>query len=149
VLAIILTARILGPEIGIARAVGAIVFSIVIGLCMHLMFRKEEEAKAAAAIHMPEPEVERPLWQTVLLFVAMVGLLVSATWGKPEQAGSFWAAVYRGQMDADRRFRRRSGHHDGSLDGGEALQADRCRYGRLHSGPGDSPASPCWPFQQA
>jgi uncharacterized membrane protein YraQ (UPF0718 family) len=94
VLAIILTARILGPEIGIARAVGAIVFSIVIGLCMHLMFRKEEAAKAAAAIHMPEPEVERPLWQTVLLFVAMVGLLVSATWGKPEQAGSLWAAVF-------------------------------------------------------
>lgn len=94
VLAIILTARILGPEIGIARAVGAIVFSIVIGLCMHLMFRKEEEAKAAAAIHMPEPEVERPLWQTTLLFVAMVGLLVSATWGRPEQAGGFWAAVF-------------------------------------------------------
>jgi uncharacterized protein len=94
VLAIILTARILGPEIGIARAVGAIVFSIVIGLCMHLMFRKEEQAKAAAAIHMPEPEVERPLWQTTLLFVAMVGLLVSATWGKPDQAGGFWAAVY-------------------------------------------------------
>jgi uncharacterized membrane protein YraQ (UPF0718 family) len=94
VLAIILTARILGPEIGMARAVGAIVFSIVIGLCMHLMFRKEEEAKAAAAIHMPEPEVERPLWQTTLLFVAMVGLLVSATWGKPDQAGGFWAAVY-------------------------------------------------------
>jgi uncharacterized membrane protein YraQ (UPF0718 family) len=73
VLAIILTARILGPEIGMARAVGAVVFSIVIGLFMHLMFRKEEEAKAAAAIHMPEPEVERPLWQTTLLFVAMVG----------------------------------------------------------------------------
>jgi uncharacterized membrane protein YraQ (UPF0718 family) len=94
VLAIILTARILGPEIGIARAVGAIVFSIVIGLLMHLMFRKEEAAKAAAAIHMPEPEVERPLWQTVLLFVAMVGLLVSATWGRPDQAGSLWAAVF-------------------------------------------------------
>jgi uncharacterized membrane protein YraQ (UPF0718 family) len=95
VLAIILTARILGPEIGIARAVGATVFSIVIGLCMHLMFRKEEEAKAAAAIHMPEPEVERPLWHTTLLFVAMVGLLVSATWGKPDQAGGVWSAVFR------------------------------------------------------
>ncbi len=94
VLAIILTARILGPEIGAARAVGAIIFSIVIGLFMHLMFRKEEEAKAAAAMHMPEPEVERPLWQTTLLFAVMVGLLVSATWGKPEQAGGFWSAVF-------------------------------------------------------
>ena len=94
VLAIILTARILGPEIGVARAVGAVVFSIVIGLFMHLMFRKEEEAKAAAAMHMPVPEVERPLWQTTLLFAVMVGLLISATWGKPNQAGGFWSAVF-------------------------------------------------------
>jgi len=94
VLAIILTARILGPEIGIARAVGAIVFSIVIGLLMHLMFRKEEQAKAAAAMHMPAPEVERPLWQTTVLFIVMVGLLISATWGKPAQAGGLWAAVF-------------------------------------------------------
>lgn len=94
VLAIILTARILGPEIGAARAVGAVIFSIVIGLFMHLMFRKEEEAKAAAAMHMPEPEVERPLWQTSLLFGVMVGLLVSATWGKPEQAGGLWSAMF-------------------------------------------------------
>ena len=94
VLAIILTARILGPEIGAARAVGAVVFSIVIGLFMHLMFRKEESAKAAAAMHMPAPEVERPLWQTTLLFAVMVGLLVSATWGRPEQAGGFWSAVF-------------------------------------------------------
>jgi uncharacterized membrane protein YraQ (UPF0718 family) len=94
VLAIILTARILGPEIGIARAVGAIIFSIIIGLLMHLLFRKEEESKAAAAMHMPETEVERPLWQTTLLFAVMVGLLVSATWGKPQQAGDFWSAVF-------------------------------------------------------
>jgi uncharacterized membrane protein YraQ (UPF0718 family) len=94
VLAIILTARILGPEIGLARAVGAVFFSIVIGLFMHLLFRKEEKAKVAAAIYMPEPEVERPLWQTALLFVVMIGLLVSATWGRPEQAGSFWSSVF-------------------------------------------------------
>ena len=49
VLAIILTARILGPELGAARAVGAVLFSVLIGLCMHLMFRREEKAKAAAA----------------------------------------------------------------------------------------------------
>lgn len=95
VLAIILTARILGPEIGAARAIGAIVFSIVIGLIMHFMFRDEEEAKAAAAMHMPEPEVERPLWQTSLLFVVMIGLLISATWGKPAQAGGLWAAIFQ------------------------------------------------------
>jgi uncharacterized protein len=95
VLAIILTARILGPEIGAARAIGAIVFSIVIGLIMHFMFRKEEEAKAAAAMHMPEPEVERPLWQTSLLFAVMIGLLISATWGKPAHAEGLWAAIFQ------------------------------------------------------
>lgn len=94
VLAIILTARILGPEIGVARAVGAVIFSIVIGLFMHLMFRKEEEAKVAAATYMPETEVERPLWQTTLLFAVMVGLLISATWGKPAQTGGIWSAVF-------------------------------------------------------
>jgi len=94
VLAIILTARILGPEIGLARAVGAIVFSIVIGLFMHLIYRKEEKAKAEAAMHLPDPEVERPLWQNTLFFGAMVLLLIFATWGKPEEVGGFWSAVY-------------------------------------------------------
>ena len=86
VLAIMLTARILGPEIGLARAVGAMVFSVVIGVIMHLFYRKEEQAKADAALHMPEPEVERPLWQNVLYFAVMVGILVSATWGKPVES---------------------------------------------------------------
>ena len=94
VLAIVLTARILGPEIGLARAVGAVVFSVVIGLIMHLLFRKEEQAKAEAALHLPEPEVERPLWQNVVYFAVMVGVLVSATWGKPEETVGLWHAIY-------------------------------------------------------
>jgi hypothetical protein len=94
VLAIVLTARILGPEIGLARALGAVVFSIVIGLVMHLLFRKEEQAKADAALHMPEPEVERPLWQNVIYFATMVGLLIFATWGKPSEPVGLWNAVF-------------------------------------------------------
>jgi uncharacterized membrane protein YraQ (UPF0718 family) len=94
VLAIVLTARILGPKFGLARAVGAVVFSIVIGLLMHLFFRKEEQAQAQAALHMPDPEVERSLWQNVLYFAAMVGVLIFATWGKPEEPAGFWNAVY-------------------------------------------------------
>ena len=76
VLAIVLTARVLGVEIGAARAIGAVVFSIVIGLIMHFLFRKEEEAKVQAALHMPESEGERPLWQNIIYFGVMVGLLV-------------------------------------------------------------------------
>ncbi|MFY9941439.1 MAG: permease, partial [Desulfobacterales bacterium] len=94
ILAIVLTARILGPELGLARAVGAVMFSIVIGLTMHLLFRKEEQAKAEAALHMPEPEVERPLWQNAVYFATMAGILIFATWGKPEEPVGLWNAVY-------------------------------------------------------
>jgi len=82
VLAIILTARVLGMEIGIARAVGAIVFSVVIGLLMHLIYRKEETEKANNQVAMPVPEVARPLWKNGLYFASMVGILVFANWAR-------------------------------------------------------------------
>src|SRR6056297_888744 len=71
VLAIAMTARILGIELGIARAVGAIVFSIVIGLIMHFIYRKEELEKANGQMGMPEPEVSRPLWKNAVFFAVM------------------------------------------------------------------------------
>lgn len=94
ILAIILTARILGPEIGIARAVGAILFSVVIGLAMHFIFRKEEKAKCAAMAELPQDKPARPLWQTVLYFGAMVGILVFANWGRPDEAQGLWHLIY-------------------------------------------------------
>lgn len=94
VLAIILTARVLGLRLGVARAVGAVAFSVVIGLLMHLIFRKEETAKAQAAAILPEAETARPLWQTALHFAAMVAILVFANWGKPDQAQGIWHAIY-------------------------------------------------------
>lgn len=94
VLAIVLTARVLGLAMGTARAVGAVIFSIVIGLIMHFLFIEEEEAKIQAALHMPEPEVERPLWQNVLYFATMVFILISATWGKPADPSGLWNAIY-------------------------------------------------------
>ena len=95
ILAIVLTARILGMPLGIARAVGAILFSIVIGLLMHFIFLKEEQEKVQAALHLPQAEVERPLWQNVVYFATMVGLLISATWGKPADPVGLWNAVYQ------------------------------------------------------
>ncbi len=83
VLAIILTARILGPGLGVARAVGAISFSIIIGLVMHLVFRKEEIAKAGSQAGMAEPDVIRPLWQNTIFIAVMIGILVFANWGAP------------------------------------------------------------------
>jgi len=94
VLAMILTARILGPELGLARAVGAVAFSGLVGYAMHLMFRREEEARVAAVIQMPEEEGGRPLWQTSLYFAAMVLILVFANFGKPQKPEGVWAALY-------------------------------------------------------
>jgi uncharacterized membrane protein YraQ (UPF0718 family) len=94
VLAIVLTARILGFELGAARAVGAVVFSLVIGLAMHFIYRHEESAKAAAQADLPEPEVKRPLWQTSLYFAAMAAVLVFANWAKAEPTDAVFYALY-------------------------------------------------------
>jgi len=82
VLAIILTARVLGLELGIARAVGAVLFSLVIGLLMHVIFHKDEtERQRAQAAPMPD-EAVKPLWQNAAFFAAMVGVLVFANWAR-------------------------------------------------------------------
>jgi uncharacterized membrane protein YraQ (UPF0718 family) len=94
ILAIVLTARILGLPLGIGRAAGAVLFSIVIGLLMHFFFIKEEQEKVQAVLHMPVAEVERPLWVNIVYFATMVGLLISATWGRPAEPVGFWNAVY-------------------------------------------------------
>ena len=94
VLAIILTARVIGMDIGIARAVGAVLFSVVIGAIMHFIFRHEEYAKVKAAMYMPEPEVARPLWKDIIYFGSMVAILVFANWGKPGEASGFWQFMY-------------------------------------------------------
>lgn len=98
VLAIVLTARVLGWQLGVARAVGAMAFSVVIGLLMHLIFLKEERAKAAQAheVYIGEDEEKvRPLWQTAIYFFSMVGILVFANWGRPLESAGIWYAIYK------------------------------------------------------
>ena len=85
-LAIILTARVLGLEMGIARAVGAIGFSVVIGLLMHIIFRageREHATAAAAAAPIPALAPLRKLWQDAVYFAAMIGVLIFANWARP------------------------------------------------------------------
>lgn len=84
ILAIILTARILGFEMGVARVVGAVVFSVVIGSTMSLIYRKEENEKRESQMNIqPVPE-KRPMWQTMFHFFTLVVILVFANWGKPD-----------------------------------------------------------------
>jgi uncharacterized membrane protein YraQ (UPF0718 family) len=94
VLAIFLTARILGAQIGIARAVGAISFSIVIGLAMHSIFRKEEVRRADQSLSMPEERHDRPVGGIVALLAAMVGVLVFANWAGISSASPVWRWVF-------------------------------------------------------
>jgi hypothetical protein len=93
VLAIILTATILGPQLGLARALGAVVFALVIGLVMAAVFRRSEAARQAAALQMPADDAARPLWQNVVFLATLLLLLIAATWG-PGDPGTVQAAVH-------------------------------------------------------
>ncbi len=94
ILAIILTARILGFELGLARTIAAILFSVIIGLAMHLIYRKEEHEKANAQLLIPEPEISRPLWQNALFFFSMIALLVFANVGNPNTTSGIFYTLF-------------------------------------------------------
>ena len=97
VLAIILTARILGWQLGLARAIGAVAFSVIIGLLMHLIFLKEERARYANGdFNIGEVKENRSLGQNVLYFGSMIAFLVFANWGKPlEGDHGLWSLIYQ------------------------------------------------------
>lgn len=103
ILAIILTARILGFEMGVARTMGAVAFSIIIGSIMSLIYRKEEKAKQEEQMNIVAPPEKRPLWQTALHFFVLVLILVFANWGKPvnETSGAwYWIWNHKWQITA-------------------------------------------------
>jgi uncharacterized protein len=96
ILAIILTARILGFEMGVARVIGAVVFAIVIGLLMSLIYRKEENQKKEEQMNIQAPPEKRPMWQTSLHFFILVLILVFANWGSPahDDTSSLWFYIW-------------------------------------------------------
>ncbi len=94
VLAIILTARLLGAELGIARAIGAILFSVIIGLLMSFIFRKEEAEKADAELKIPKDAKTQTISQTILLFISMIGILIFANFAKTAETSGLWFAIY-------------------------------------------------------
>ena len=93
ILAIILTARILGPELGIARAAGAVIFSVVIGLLMQFFFKNEKKDNIRAGTDLSSGQ-GRPLLQTAAFMGLQVLILIFATWGRPEGSTGLWAAIY-------------------------------------------------------
>lgn len=96
ILAIILTARILGFEMGVARTIGAVAFSVIIGVIMSLIYRKEEQAKREEQMNIPLMPEKRPMWQTAFHFFTLVLILVFANWGKPSSGdtSSTWYYIW-------------------------------------------------------
>ncbi len=94
ILAIILTARILGPELGVARVLGSVVFSIVIGLLMHLFFLREEKRKAGTQPDIPVADQSTPLYLTAFLFLSLIVILVFANWGMPDAQTGVWYLMW-------------------------------------------------------
>lgn len=96
ILSIILTWRILGMEMGIARMIGAIVFSIIIGFVMAFVFRKEEKVKKEEQMNFEAPPAKRPMSQTMFHFFTLVLILVFANWGAPatDDTSGIWYYIY-------------------------------------------------------
>lgn len=94
VLAVVLTARVLGFELGIARAVGAIALSVAIGLLMSVIFGKEEKSRQDGFVGCPEEDAGRSLWKTVIYMTGMVIFLIFANWAAPKTTSLFWEKLY-------------------------------------------------------
>jgi hypothetical protein len=96
ILAIILTARILGFEMGVARIIGAVTFAVVIGSIMSIIYRKEEKAKKEEQMNIQAPPETRPMWQTSFHFFILVLILVFANWGKPasDDTSGLWFFIW-------------------------------------------------------
>ncbi len=96
VLAIVLTAKVLGWQLGLARAVGAVIFAIVAGLLMAFLYRKDDANRTAGQIYLPDEDGKaRKLWQDALYMLTMVLILVFAAFAKPSaDDAAVWKAIF-------------------------------------------------------
>jgi len=97
VLAVVLTARILGWQLGLARAIGAVIFAIITGLLMAFIFRKEDANRTAGAVYLPDEEDRgRTLTQEGLFMLTLVMILIFAAFARPgEGATGIWPAIFQ------------------------------------------------------
>ncbi|MCU0893515.1 MAG: permease [Rhodospirillales bacterium] len=99
ILAIVLTAKVLGYELGVARAVGAVAFSVLIGLAMAVLYRREERARRAGAgggdLVLPDDDHAFRPTAVMLLFALMIAFLVFANWAPADaQDSAVWHAIF-------------------------------------------------------
>jgi len=97
ILAIILTAKVLGAKIGLARALGAVAFSVIIGLLMQLFFGREDEKNRSQNdfISSEGSKDDKPLWKTAVFMATMIGILVFVNWAKADPSIKIWYMIYR------------------------------------------------------
>ena len=94
IMAVVVTAKVLGAELGIARAVGAILFALVIGLIMHVIYHKEEAGRSSVSDRgFTADDKAKPLNATIIFFSLMIGILVFANWAKAEN--ETWMMIYQ------------------------------------------------------
>ena len=89
---------------GLARTIGAILFSIIIGLIMSFIYRKEEQMKAGQQMNVVPPPEKRPFWQTAFHFFTLVLILVFANWGKPDASSGFWYLIWSNKWNITAAF---------------------------------------------
>jgi len=96
VLAIVLTARILGWELGLARAIGAIIFAVLTGLLMAFFFRKDDAARATGQMYLPDEDKKgRTLLQDTLYMLTMVLILIFAAFARTATGSTgLWSAIF-------------------------------------------------------
>ncbi|MBB6481178.1 permease [Spirochaeta isovalerica] len=97
ILAIVLSYKVFGWQLGLARMVGAVLFSIIIGLLMHLIFKKEDEARLAdeRMFKYQESGDEKSLGQMAIYMFSMIGILVFVNWANSEGGSDLWDLIYR------------------------------------------------------
>jgi uncharacterized membrane protein YraQ (UPF0718 family) len=125
VLAIFLTARVLGLQLGVARVIGAVVFGVIIGLLMAVFFRRSEDRRTAVAMQLPDPPAaKRPLWQNASMLAAMLAFLIFSDWFNPNDKhvvmadGTRFEATLQYEMlgQYDLRFKEDAlGHKEGEV----------------------------------
>jgi len=96
ILAIVLSAKVFGWKLGLARTIGAVLFSVVIGFLMALIYRKEDKQRAADArlFAKPDEKPARSLGQMVVYMASMIGILVFVNWANSKGGSAVWDAIY-------------------------------------------------------
>jgi uncharacterized membrane protein YraQ (UPF0718 family) len=96
ILAIVLSAKVFGWKLGLARTVGAILFSVIIGLLMALIYRKEDRQRAADArlFASPAGEAPRSLPRMAVYMASMIGILVFVNWADSRGGSAAWDAIH-------------------------------------------------------